>query len=494
MRRCRVVVGLACLVTVTDVDRGLSRTVFSSSGGVYSVGPLTSGGYRLRVESAGFRPLVRDGLRIGTGATVRLDVSLELGNASEALTVTAATPILRTGTASLGTVVSEERIAALPLNGRTFITLATLAPGIALQPEPGQVAFFPVVDAVQEFKVESNSPPAEFGRFNGGVINLTTKSGGNTLSGTAFGFLRHESLNARNFFASTDPVKPEFRRTQSGFTLGGPIERDRTFFFVDYQAERQRVGRTVISTVPTLLQRQGVFTEAVDGKVPTIYDPATLAPNGSGGYTRTPFANNAIPTGQMDPVALALLQRYPLPTSSGTANNYRRTANEGDDQDQVDGKITRRVGSKGELSARISNFFDNFTPVTPLPQGSGTATGTLGPQEARAWSFASKYQHVFSQGWLNELRIGDTRRQVDRSAARLSSPASEALGLPGIPSTAQFPNTLPTASRHRWRLHQRLERRGDYHAAVRNPVRRDRDKSQRVCRVWHRAAELRRRS
>ena len=112
---------------------------------------------------------------------------------------------------------------------------------------------------------ESNSPPAEFGRFNGGVVNLTTKSGGNAWHGTGFEFLRNEALNARNLFQSTDPNKPDYRRNQFGGTLGGPLMRDRTFFFVDYQGQRQAIGRTVISTVPTMLQRQGIFTEAMAG-------------------------------------------------------------------------------------------------------------------------------------------------------------------------------------------------------------------------------------
>ncbi len=212
----------------------------------------------------------------------------------------------------------------LPLNGRSFITLAGLAPGVALppgsqlpringgrprtneylfdgisvlQPEPGQVAFFPNIDAIQEFKIESNSPPAEFGRFNGGVVNLTTKSGSNAFRGSAFEFFRHEALNARNFFASTNPVKPQFRRNQFGGVVGGPIRRDRTFFFVDYQGQRQTIGRTVISTVPTLLQRQGIFTEAIGGRVPAIYDPATTVPAPAGGSTRSQFAGNTIPAG-----------------------------------------------------------------------------------------------------------------------------------------------------------------------------------------------------
>ena len=181
----------------------------------------------------------------------------------------------------------------LPLNGRNYFSLITLVPGVAapppttagpslpringgrprvneflydgisaLQPEPGQVAFNPVIDAIQEFKVEINSPPAEFGRFNGGVVNLTTKSGTNELHGTVFEFLRNEALNARNLFApatAANPKKPVFRRNQYGFAVGGPVIKDRTFFFGDFQGTRQLIGRVVTSNVPTLAQRSRKF-------------------------------------------------------------------------------------------------------------------------------------------------------------------------------------------------------------------------------------------
>src|SRR5205823_5573047 len=328
-----------------------------------------------------------------------------IGDVREEVTVTADATALRAETASLGTVVEHEQVVQLPLNGRTFITLASLAPGVALppssqlpringgrprtneylfdgisvlQPEPGQVAFFPVVDAIQEFKIESNSPPAEFGRFNGGVINLTTRSGANVRHGTAFEFLRNEALNARNFFQSGNPIKPEYRRNQFGGTLGGPVAKDRTFFFVDYQGQRQAIGRTAISTVPTILERQGIFTEAIAGRVPLVYDPAT-----TNGIARTPFPGNAVPLDRIDPVA-------------------------------------------------------------PLPDGSGIMAATLGAQDTKAWSFASNHQHTFAHNTLNELRVGDTRRTVTRTAARLSESAGAALSIPGIPSNAQFSNTLPT--------------------------------------------------
>jgi hypothetical protein len=454
-------------VTVTNVETNQRRVVTSSGDGVYTAASLPPGAYRVDVELSGFTPMRRAGIRLSTGQKARIDLELALGGVHERITVTADAPILRVETAGLGAVVEHERVVQLPLNGRAFILLASLAPGVALppgsqfpringgrprtneylfdgisvlQPEPGQVAYVPVVDAIQEFKIESNSPPAEFGRFNGGVVNLTTKAGTNAFHGVGFEFLRNEALNARNFFQSTSPVKPEYRRNQFGGTLGGPVVRDRTFFFVDYQGQRQTIGRTVISTVPTLLQRQGIFTEALGGQVPVIYDPAAAA-----GSTRTAFPGNTIPQARMDPVARVLLQRYPLPTSPGTANNYRRTDSEIDNQDQWDARIDHKFSSnRDQVFGRLSYFRDGFVPVTPLPDGSGVTSGTLGPQDTTAWAFASNYQHTFSTNVLNELRIGDTRRAVRRTAARLSTSAGAALSIPGIPSTAKFPNTLPT--------------------------------------------------
>jgi hypothetical protein len=441
-------------VTVVAVETNRSRTVTSGTDGVYVVPGLAPGAYEVRIELSGFRPLTREGIQLATGETVRLDVQLALGGISEAVTVTADAPMLRE-TSSLGHVVDNRRIVNLPLNGRSFITLASLVPGInggrprtneylfdgisVLQPEPGQVAFFPNVDAIQEFKIESNSPPAEFGRFNGGVINLTTKSGTNAFRGTVFEFFRNEALNARNFFAAGNSVKPQFRRNQFGGVLGGPIQQDRTFFFVDYQGQRQTIGRTVISTVPTLLQRQGTFTEAIAGRVPPIYDPATTV-----GSVRSPFPDNTIPLGRIDPVARTLLERYPLPTSAGTANNYRRLENESVDQDQFSARIDHRMSERDQVFGRLTRFQETFIPVTPLPEGSGVTAGTLGPQDTTAWSFASSYQRTVASHIFNELRIGDTRRTVGRSAAELSGTASTSLGLPGIPSTARFPNTVPT--------------------------------------------------
>jgi hypothetical protein len=223
-----------------------------------------------------------------------VDVVLQPGVVAETVTVSQDASLLRTETGSLGQVIRNRKIVNLPLNGRNFLSLVTLSAGVAqpppttagpsfpringgrprtneylfdgisvLQPEPGQVAFFPIVEAIQEFKVEVNSPSAEFGRFNGGVVNLTTKSGTNDFHGAAFEFVRNEALNARNLFApatAANPNKPVFRRNQFGFVVGGPVIRDRTFFFGDYQGTRQLIARVRTSTVPTLAQRSGNFS------------------------------------------------------------------------------------------------------------------------------------------------------------------------------------------------------------------------------------------
>jgi hypothetical protein len=462
----------SALVTVTEASTRLSRTATTDDDGRYMVSALEPGTYRIHVALTGFAPLMRDGVRIATGETVRVDLTLEVEGLVESVTVTRDAPLIRSDAAGLGQVIDGRMVAALPLNGRHFVTLAGLSPAVALprgsllpringgrprtneylfdgisvlQPEPGQVAFFPNIDAIQDFKIEINSPPAEFGRFNGGVVNLTTIAGGNIVHGTGFDFVRHEILNARPSFATAAPADSRFRRQQFGGVIGGPIRRDRTFFFVDYQGQRQSIDRIAISTVPTRLHRQGVFTEAIGGRAAAIYDPATTATGPGGGATRRPFPGNAIPLERMDPVALALLARYPLPTHEGTANNFRRVAAEHVDQDQLGARLDHRFpGNRDHVFGRLTRFHETFVPVAPLPDGSGAASGALGPQATTAWSFASSYRRTASSRLLNELRLGDTRRTVGRTAVDLGTPAAAALTLQGLPSTGRFATALPT--------------------------------------------------
>ncbi|MBA3355708.1 MAG: TonB-dependent receptor [Pyrinomonadaceae bacterium] len=309
-------------VVATEVSTTQTYSSVVTESGNYTITSLKPGTYSVTVEADGFKRFVREVVQLATGERVRVDVVLDPGSVAETVTVSQDASLLRTESGSLGQVIRNRKIVDIPLNGRNFFSLVTLSAGVAqpppttagpsfpringgrprtneylfdgisvLQPEPGQVAFFPIIEAIQEFKVEVNSPPAEFGRFNGGVVNLTTKSGSNDFHGSAFEFLRNEALNARNLFApiTANPNKPVFRRSQFGFVVGGPIIRDKTFFFGDYQGTRQLLARVRISTVPTLAQRQGNFSASLGALL-------FLQPNGSIGTTVTPNPVNVTDT------------------------------------------------------------------------------------------------------------------------------------------------------------------------------------------------------
>lgn len=489
-------------IVATELATAQSYSKTISENGDYTITNLKPGTYNVVVEAAGFKRFIREGVQLATGERIRLDVVLDAGAISESIVVNQDASLLRTESGSLGQVITNRKIVDIPLNGRNFLSLVTLSAGVAqpppttagpsfpringgrprtneylfdgisvLQPEPGQVAFFPIVESIQEFKVEVNSPPAEFGRFNGGVVNLTTKSGTNDFHGSVFEFVRNEALNARNLFApatAANPNKPVFRRNQFGFVVGGPIIRDKTFFFGDYQGTRQLIARVRTSTVPTLVQRAGNFSSSLGALL-------FLQPNGSISTTVTAnpvnvidtngntvqarvgqifrpsdhraYAGNLVPTNTFDPVAASLLQRFPNPTSSGPANNFTRIGNEPDDQDQFDIRLDHRFSASDQVFGRFSFAKGITTPVTPLPDGSGNITaGVIGPTDTRAQSIALNYVHVFNPRWLNELRFGYTRRKVDRDATQLDSTASQSLNIPGIPTNGTFENTLPTFS------------------------------------------------
>jgi hypothetical protein len=489
------------IITVRDVLTNDATTNVTGDDGIYTFTELKPGLYTITVEATGFRRTVREGVQLTTGERIRVDITLTIGDLREVVTVNADAPLLRTESGSLGQVITNRKIVDIPLNGRNFLSLVGLSPGVAqpppttagpsfpringgrprtneylfdgisvLQPEPGQVAFFPIPEAIQEFKVEVNSPPAEFGRFNGGVVNLTTKSGTNDFHGSAFEFLRNEVLNARNLFApktAANPKKPVFRRNQFGFAAGGPIIRNKTFFFSDYQGTRQLIGRVLTSTVPTLAQRRGDFSSSLGA--PLFLTPSGTVTTTATGNTpinvkdtngntiqaragqlfrpgdRRAYAGNIIAAGTFDTVAATLLDRYPLPTTSGAANNFSRVGNESENQDQFDVRIDHQFSDNNQLFGRFSYAKDITNPVTPLPEGSGNITsGVIGLTDTRAVGFAGNYVRVFSPQVVNELRFGYTRRSIDRQATALDAPASQALKLPGIPSNAAFEDTLPT--------------------------------------------------
>jgi hypothetical protein len=417
--------------------------------GAYHLLGLAAGDYVLSVEKPGFRPYRQEGITLRIGDQTRLDVKLVIGDAAQSVEVNAQASLLETASGSVSYHVIQPQLETLPLDGRNFIRLVALSPGVALpgggsllpringsrprtneylydgisvlQPEPGQVAVYPIIDAMEEFRLNVNAYSPEYGRSNGGTVMVIGKSGSNEFQGTLFEFFRNEDLNARNYFAQPGR-KPEFRRNQYGFTVGGPISKNKTFFFADWQGTRLRTGTTRQSVVPTLAQRSGVFTT-------TIYDPAT--------NPRVPFANNTIPTSRFDQIGLQVLQHYPVPNASG-ANNFILTGVEPDNQDQFDGRIDHVFNDKHRAFVRYAYLRDDDTPVPFLPDGSGNITsGVIGHAITRGDGIASEYDWTLSPSTLNQARFGYTRRDVNQRPLQ-----NGGITIPGAPQST-FSSTLP---------------------------------------------------
>jgi len=436
-------------VTGTAQATGARFVAQSDEHGDYHLIGLSSGSYEITVEKDGYRAFRQTGVTLRSGDQTRLDIRLEIGQGSQSVTVTAEATLLETASGSVNYHVNRRQLETLPLDGRNFIPLVALSPGVALpgggsllpringsrprtneylydgisvlQPEPGQVVLYPVIDAVEEVRLNINSYSPEYGRSNGGTVMVVGKSGSNQLHGSVFEFFRNEALNARNYFAPAG-AKPEFRRNQYGFTLGGPIRRNKTFFFADWQGTRLRTGITRQSVVPTLAQAGGSFTSA-------IYDPATSP--------RTAFPGNFIPASRIDPVAAQVLRHYPAPNAAG-ANNYVRTGVEPDSQDQFDGRLDHVFSDRHRGFIRYSFLRDDDNPVTFLPEGSGNLTsGVTGHSITRGDSIASEYDWTISPATLNQFRFGYTRRGVDQSSLQ-----DGGITVPGAPVSA-FASTLP---------------------------------------------------
>lgn len=420
--------------------------------GDYHILGLPPSEYVVTVEQPGFRLHRQSGITLRLAEAATLNVTLEVGQPSQSVNVTAAAPLLQMTSGAMSLNMDEKKITTLPLDGRNFVYLATLAPGVALpavaagasplpringsrprtneyiydgisvlQPEPGQVVFYPIIDGMEEFKLNINAYSPEYGRSNGGTVMVIGKSGSNQFHGTLFEFFRNEALNARNLFAQPGP-NPQFRRNQYGLTFGGPIQKNKTFFFTDWQGTRLRTGITRFSVVPTLAQRQGFFTQ-------TIFDPATSP--------RAPFANNTVPADRRDSLGLQVLQRYPLPNLTG-ANNYVRTATEPDNQDQADFRIDRYFGEKHRVFARYTFFHDDDTPVTPFPDGSGSLTaGVTGHAITRGDALVGDYNWVPSASTLNQLRVGYSRRDLNQTSLQ-----DGGITVPGLPANS-FRSVLP---------------------------------------------------
>jgi len=373
-------------ITTTNVATGVSRDTVSNETGNYTVPLLPPGSYRIEVQKDGFRPIAETGYTLNVDQIVRADFSMKLGSSVETVQVAAETPMLDTETAAMGAVIDNQKVSNLPLNQRNVFRLALLAPGVVAAPGFGDqfntasgfringgranqneimidgvsnsmsaanpilvVAIFPSPDALQEFKVQTNVYAAEYGRTAGGIVNMAMKSGTNRFHGSAYEFLRNSLLDSNNFFANRSGTPlASFKRNQFGGTVGGPIKKDKAFFFVSYEGLRLRAASNATRTVPTDLQRTGNFsgTSALVGGscLPVqVYDPVSTVPNPSGsGFIRSQFPGNAVPVSRLDPVGTRIATYYPRPNTPGAActraNNFFVSRATVSDINQVDGR------------------------------------------------------------------------------------------------------------------------------------------------------------
>jgi len=410
-------------VTVTNAATNVSQSSVTNEVGIFVVPFLPPGKYVIAAEKDGFKSLRRSGITLQVSDSLTIDLALELGGTAERVDVEATAPLVNASNASLGQVIENRRIVELPLNGREPFALAALSPGVLPPPAAGFVhlggsvpsingasnftsevtvdgmpnttprnsgrnnflIYTPSVDAVAEFKVETNSLSAEFGRFNGGVISVVMKSGTNDWHGSVYHFHRNSAFDANSFFNNRAGLPlGALRRNQFGFTLGGPVRipklyngRDRTFFFIDYEGFREAQLANSTFTVPTALERAGDFsqTRTSSGALITIYDPMTNR-QVNGNWVRSPFPGNIIPADRISPVSRRLVDYYPLPTNNRLVGNLDVTSSRRNITDTGDIRIDHNISERNRLFGRYSiqypfvgepNFFGNIANPTNPP-------------------------------------------------------------------------------------------------------------------------------
>lgn len=406
---------------ITNTATGTVRETASNNVGSYALPLIEPGIYNLRVEKDGFGAVVQNGLTLHVNQVARLDFQLQVGALKESISVTADAPLLQEGEASLGAVIENKNILEMPLNGRNPFDLVFLTPGAVAHerldlpgntivmsnmsinggpsmsnevlldgipnttPQHGQYAMTPSIDAVQEFKVQTNNMSAEFGRTGGGVINVSMKAGTNDFHVTAYEFFRNGALDANNWINKrTGTARPKFVYNQAGANFGGPVLKNKAFFFTNYEILRRRLGKPYLMSVATPEQREGDFTRTLTqrGDPVTIFDPMTTRPSGVGSANvRSPFPGNVIPRNLFDPVSVNMLKYLPAPNLRGDTstqlNNFISSTSEHYDVDQLHGRADYNFSNSFQAFGRFSwnsseiappNIFNNIANPGSGPQ------------------------------------------------------------------------------------------------------------------------------
>jgi len=457
-------------ITATHLPSGQKTTRTSDGGGRFLLPALTVGPYVVVVELEGFKRVVQEGLVLAVGQRIELPVTLQIGQFTEALTITAPVALLQTSSADVSDVISNRQVVQMPLNGRQFLQLAQLTDGIAVPPggtrgsaleQAGSLPavygqrsghniylldgvkvtdeYFnnlvvsPSIDSIQEFKIEKTMYPAEFGGKSSALINVVTKSGGNAFHVTGLEFARNDRFDARNYFDDPAQPVPPLRQHNFGANIGGPLEGDRSFFFFSYEGQRQNRALTQTFSVPTAALRAGDFSGQ-----PALCDPMTRTASGC-----LPFFGNVIPSSRLDPVALAMLATVPVPTSAGGVQNLLAVDQQVNSMNQFSLRLDHRVTANDSLYGRLTAY----RVRDDQPFGTSQLNETLVPGfgrtvTTRSTNVAVGHTHVFGERVLNEIRfgyLGAAGGQVSPNAGLDFSAASGLQGVTGDPRDAGYP-------------------------------------------------------
>jgi len=450
-------------IKVVNEATGIAVDAATNEQGLYRASSLVPGNYRVEVSMEGFDRLVRGPVVVEVGQVLALDLTLHVGQNNQTVTVSEAAPLVESQSSNVSQLVNQKMLIGLPLPSRTASSLAALAPGvIMIDAGSGTAENYPVfsvaggrarnqnfvldggnvsnavgltrpqqltslpVDAMQEFRVIANNYSAEYGHSTGGIVTMSTRSGTNEYHGSIFESLQNNILNARNFFAQS---RPAVRLNQYGGTFGGPIQKDKTHFFVTWEQTRQLSSDTVTSTVPTLVNRTGDFSDIAN----KIYDPST--------NPRVPFDENKIPLTRLDPVALASLSYFPKPNLPGLANNFVGSSANTLHRDIVVGRLDHYFSSSDTVTARyyINDANTNNSGTYGIPTSDPLADIT----DVRVQSFLIAHTHTFGPTLANDLRFTYLRRKFIDSRPGAGADLASQIGLTGVTDAAFPAFTLP---------------------------------------------------
>ena len=433
-------------ITATNLDTGVSRGTTANEAGNFLVTALLPGRYRVTAEAPGFKLVKREPVRLAVDQVARIDFAMEIGQTRETVTVEASSVILDAATSTIGTVVENRQISEIPLSGRNPLDLVGLSTGIRIQggfggkngslgnfssngglananavmveglaldlAQMNSPSFVPPVDATQEFRVQTNKFSAEFGRTSGAVVNISIKSGTNELHGSIYEFLRNKLLNANNFFQNrAGNARPNLIQNQFGASIGGPIRKDKTFFFANWEEYRNRNGAPSITTVPTALERTGNFSQTfgASGNMVLVADPLTTRQLPDGSYTRDVFSGNIIPASRISKVASNVTPIWPSPNGPGNAvthvNNYSTVGGSGTNEHQIVSKIDHNLSTRWKFYGTYSRIWANVFNIDPLGYKVNlTRQATYARTHATIAATA-----VFSPGLIGEFHTGFAR-------------------------------------------------------------------------------------